>query len=137
MQETFKRRKAGRPLGTIRGVAPLVSVRYRLAPETAAIIDRCSAAAGMSRAAWLKFTLANLESKGQLLNERREQNAKVREMNRFINAIAALLHSRSIEGFLELAKNAAAANPNAAGLISTQPAQADRLLFSLDRKACG
>ena len=107
MQETFKRRKAGRPLGTIRGVAPLVSVRYRLAPETAAIIDRCSAAAGMSRAAWLNFTLIDLQSKGALLAERRARDLQLREMSRFGNAVAALMHCQSIEHFLQLAKLAA------------------------------
>ncbi len=107
MQEILpKRRAPGRPLGTIRGVAPLLSVRYRLAPETIAIIDRCAADAGMSRTAWLNFTIADLESGGALLRERRERDLKLRETLRLVTAFGALFRATSVEDFIGVAEKA-------------------------------
>lgn len=101
-----KRRAPGRPLGTIRGVAPLLSVRYRLAPETIAIIDRCAADAGMSRAAWLNFTIADLASDGKLLAQRRERDLKLREMSRLVTNFNKAMNARSTQDFIEHAANA-------------------------------
>jgi hypothetical protein len=70
-------------------------------------MEQCAKASGLELGPWLDFTIADLAAGGQLLRQRRERDLRLREMNRFANAIGALMHCQSIEGFLELAKLAA------------------------------
>jgi hypothetical protein len=70
-------------------------------------MEQHAAASGLSLGQWLDFTIADLAAGGQLLNERREQNVKLREMHRFANAINTLMRCESVEQFLKVARLAA------------------------------
>jgi hypothetical protein len=61
-------------------------------------------ASGLELGPWLDFTIADLASGGRLLDERRERDLQLRQMHHFTTAITALLYCRSIENFLEMAK---------------------------------
>ena len=74
-------------------------------------MEQCAKASGLELGPWLDFTIADLESKGQLLNERRARDLQLREMARFTTATVALIQASSLEHFLQLAKNAARRQP--------------------------
>jgi hypothetical protein len=97
-------RRPGRPQGTVKRYSPKIRIRVGLEPHTIEAINRHAKASGLEVGPWLDFTIADLESGGRLLNERREQDLKFRQMQRFTTAVAALLHCRSTEQFLEVAR---------------------------------
>lgn len=97
-------RGPGRPPGTVKRHTPKVRVRVSLESHTVEAMERCAKAAGLEIGPWLDFTIADLESKGRLLNERRERDLQIREMRWFATATIALLRAESIEHFLELAE---------------------------------
>ena len=97
-------RRPGRPHGTIKRHIPLGRLRLRLEPDIIEVMKRRADASGLDLGRWLEFTIADLESGGRLLKERRERDLSLRQMHHFTTAISAFLHCRSIENFLEMAK---------------------------------
>jgi uncharacterized protein (DUF1778 family) len=97
-------RRPGRPLGTIRQHTPMSRLRLRLEPETVALMQQHAAASGMSLNSWLNFTIADIDSGGRLLDERRKRNIQLRDANQFMVAATALLHCGSMQRFMQVAK---------------------------------
>jgi hypothetical protein len=97
-------RRPGRPHGTIKRTIPLGRLRLRLEPHIIEVMKRHADASELDLGRWLEFTIADLESGGRLLKERRERDLSLRQMQHFINATIALLRCQSVEQFLELAR---------------------------------
>ena len=97
-------RPRGCPLGTIKGHEPKTHMRLRLKPETAEMAFQCAESAGLNINAWFELMIRNAEADGTILRDRRERDLQLREMRHFTTAIGALLYCRSIEHFLEMAK---------------------------------
>jgi hypothetical protein len=79
-------------------------IRLGLESHTVEVMKRCAKSSGLELGPWLDFTIADIESGGRLLDERRARDLQLRQMHHFTTAITALLYCRSIEHFLEMAK---------------------------------
>jgi hypothetical protein len=112
----FIRRHRGRPFGSTKGLPPRVRLRLNLAPETIAIMERYATAAGLGLGPWLDFTIANLESKGQLLVDRKEKDLAIREARCLVDLATSLVHAKTVDDIIASAAKSVREQPQLNGL---------------------
>jgi hypothetical protein len=96
----FIRRHRGRPFGSTKGLPPRVRLRLNLDPKTVAAMERCATAAGLRIGPWVDFIVADLESKGQLLVDRKEKDLTIREARYLVDLATSLIHAQTIDGII-------------------------------------
>jgi hypothetical protein len=97
---THVRRHRGRPFGSTKGLPPRVRLRLNLDPKTVAAMERCATAAGLRIGPWVDFIVADLESKGQLLVDRKEKDLIIREARHLVDLATSLTHAKTIDDII-------------------------------------